>query len=128
MKPNINQLLKQAQKMQENLAKVQEELANITVDGTSGGGMVKVVANCQNQIVEVKVDPEVINPDDKDIFLRHGHFNPASTFGNYPGAMQNTVTVFTVDNKIHPRAAVKLIDNHTFGTINNKSASIRHIR
>jgi nucleoid-associated protein EbfC len=67
MKPNINQLLKQAQKMQENLARVQDELANITVEGTSGGGMVKVVANCQNQIVEVKVDPEVINPDDKDM-------------------------------------------------------------
>lgn len=53
--------------MQEDLAKVQEELANITVEGTSGGGMVKVIANCQRQIVEVKIDPEVINPDDKEM-------------------------------------------------------------
>ena len=67
MKPNLNQLLKQAQKMQENLQKVQEELSNITVEGTSGGGMVKVVANCQNQIINVTIDPEVISPDDKDM-------------------------------------------------------------
>ncbi len=67
MKPNLNQLLKQAQKMQENLQKVQEELANITVEGTSGGGMVRVTANCQNQIVNVVIEPEVIDPDDKDM-------------------------------------------------------------
>lgn len=67
MKPNMNQLLKQAQKMQENMAKVQDELANITVEGTAGGGMVKVVANCQNQIMEVSVEPEVINSDDKEM-------------------------------------------------------------
>jgi len=67
MKPNLNQLLKQAQKMQENLAKVQEELANITVEGTAGGGMVKVVANCQNQIISVTIEPEVIDPEDKEM-------------------------------------------------------------
>jgi len=67
MKPNLNQLLKQAQKMQENLQKVQEELANITVEGTAGGGMVKVVANCQNQIISVTIEPEVIDPEDKEM-------------------------------------------------------------
>lgn len=67
MKPNINQLLKQAQKMQENLARVQEELANITVEGSAGGGMVKVVANCQNQIMEVNIEPEVIDAEDKEM-------------------------------------------------------------
>ncbi|NOX37665.1 MAG: YbaB/EbfC family nucleoid-associated protein [Calditrichaeota bacterium] len=67
MKSNLNRLLKQAQKMQENLQKVQEELANITVEGTSGGGMVRVTANCQNQIINVVIEPEVIDPDDKDM-------------------------------------------------------------
>jgi DNA-binding YbaB/EbfC family protein len=67
MKPNMNQLLKQAQKMQENMAKVQEELSNITVEGTAGGGMVKVVANCQSQIVEINIEPEVVDPDDKEM-------------------------------------------------------------
>ena len=53
--------------MQEELSRVQEELANITVEGSSGGGMVKVVANCQNQIMEVKVEPEVIDPEEKEM-------------------------------------------------------------
>lgn len=67
MKPNFNQLLKQAQKMQEDMQRVQNELANITVEGTAGGGMVKVVANCQNQIMEVAIEPEVIDPGEKDM-------------------------------------------------------------
>ncbi len=67
MKPNLNQLMKQAQKMQENMQKVQDELANITVEGTAGGGMVKVVANCQNQVVSIEIEPEVITPDDKEM-------------------------------------------------------------
>ena len=67
MKGGMNQILRQAQKMQEELARVQEELANITVEGSSGGGMVKVTANCQNQIMEVKVEPEVIDPEDKEM-------------------------------------------------------------
>lgn len=67
MKGGMNQILRQAQKMQEELSRVQEELANITVEGSSGGGMVKVVANCQNQIMEVKVEPEVIDPEEKEM-------------------------------------------------------------
>ncbi len=63
----MNQILKQAQKMQEEMARVQEELANITVEGSAGGGMVKVTANCQNQILEVKIEQEVIDPEDKDM-------------------------------------------------------------
>jgi DNA-binding YbaB/EbfC family protein len=67
MKGGMNQILKQAQKMQEEIGRVQAELANITVEGSAGGGMVKVTANCQNQIVEVKIEKEVINPDDKEM-------------------------------------------------------------
>lgn len=67
MKGGMNQLIKQAQKMQQEMARVQAELANITVEGSAGGGMVKVIANCQNQILEVKIEPEVIDPEDKDM-------------------------------------------------------------
>ena len=67
MKGGMNQILRQAQKMQEELAQVQAELANISVEGSAGGGMVKVLANCQNQILEVKVEPEVVNPNDKEM-------------------------------------------------------------
>ncbi|GAB4374286.1 MAG: YbaB/EbfC family nucleoid-associated protein [Calditrichia bacterium] len=67
MKGGINQILKQAQKMQQEIARVQAELANITVEGSAGGGMVKVVANCQNQILEVNIEPEVINAEEKEM-------------------------------------------------------------
>lgn len=67
MKGGMNQLLKQAQKMQAELARVQAELANITVEGSSGGGMVKVTANCKNQILGVKIEQEVIDPEDKEM-------------------------------------------------------------
>ncbi len=67
MKGGMNQILKQAQKMQEELARVQAELANITVEGSAGGGMVRVIVNCQNQVIGVKVEPEVINPNDKEM-------------------------------------------------------------
>jgi len=67
MKGNLNQLLKQAQKMQEEMQKVQAELANITVEGTAGGGMVKVTANCQQQILNVAIEPDVIDPEEKEM-------------------------------------------------------------
>lgn len=67
MKGNLNQLLKQAQKMQEEMQKVQEELANITVEGTAGGGMVKVTANCQQQILNISIEPDVIDPEEKEM-------------------------------------------------------------
>ncbi len=67
MKGGMNQILRQAQKMQEELSRIQSQLADIIVEGSAGGGMVKVKANCQNQIVEVKVEAEVINPDDKEM-------------------------------------------------------------
>ena len=67
MKPNMASLLKQAQKMQEQLVKAQEELDNIKVEGTSGGGMIKVIANGKQEIESVKIDPEVINKDDPEM-------------------------------------------------------------
>jgi hypothetical protein len=61
---NIGQIMKQAQKMQEQMARVQEELANKTVEATAGGGMVTVTANGKQEILAVKISPEVINPQD----------------------------------------------------------------
>ena len=63
MIPNKN-LLKQ---MQQRLAKIQEELANETVTGTSGGGAVTVVANGQQQIQSIKITPEVVDPEDVEM-------------------------------------------------------------
>ena len=61
---NLNNLMKQAQKMQKDVARVQEELADKTVEATAGGGAVKVVATCDKVIQELIIDPEVVDPGD----------------------------------------------------------------
>ena len=63
-KKGMQDLMKQAQKMQKDLQKAQEELANKIVEGTAGGGMVKVEMNGKNQVLSLKIDPEVVDPDD----------------------------------------------------------------
>ncbi len=67
MKPNMSALLKQAQKMQEQLSKAQEELDNLKAEGTSGGGMIKVIANGKQEVESVKIDPEVIDAKDPEM-------------------------------------------------------------
>lgn len=61
---NIAQIMKQAQKMQEQMARIQEELATKTVEASAGGGMVTVIANGRQEVLSVKISPEVINPQD----------------------------------------------------------------
>jgi len=65
--PNMGQLMKQAQKFQSKMAKVQEELNDRTVEASSGGGMVTVVANGKQEILSIRIDPEVIDPDDVEM-------------------------------------------------------------
>jgi DNA-binding YbaB/EbfC family protein len=60
----FNQMMKQAQEMQAKVLKVQKEVESQTVEAESGGGMVKVVASGKQRIVEIKIDPEVVNPED----------------------------------------------------------------
>ena len=64
-KGGIANLMKQAQKMQENMAKAQEELAGIEVEGQSGAGAVKVVMTCKHDVKRVTIDPSVM--DDKEM-------------------------------------------------------------
>ncbi len=60
-------MMRQAQKLQAKLAKVQEDLADKQVEGTAGGGMVVVTANGQQDIVGIKIDPEVVDPEDVEM-------------------------------------------------------------
>jgi len=60
-------IMQQAQKLQAKLAKAQEELSNLTVEASSGGGAVKVTMNGQQKIQSVKISPEVVDPDDVEL-------------------------------------------------------------
>jgi DNA-binding YbaB/EbfC family protein len=61
---NLNKLMKQAQKMQEQMAKTQSELADKTVEVEAGGGKVKVVANGAGDVISIKIDKEIVDPND----------------------------------------------------------------
>lgn len=61
---NMNNMLKQAQRMQEQMAKIQEEAEEKTVEASSGGGAVTVVASGKKQLVSVKISPDAVDPDD----------------------------------------------------------------
>src|SRR5580698_5576062 len=63
MKGNINNLMKQAQAMQANMAKAQAEIANIEITGESGGGMVKVTMNGKHEVKRVQIEPQVVSED-----------------------------------------------------------------
>jgi DNA-binding YbaB/EbfC family protein len=60
-------MMKQAQKLQSRMLEMQEELGNKTVTVQVGGGMVEVVANGRQEILSLRIDPEVVNPDDTDM-------------------------------------------------------------
>jgi len=63
----MDKIMKQAQKMQAQMAKVQEDLAGEKVEGSAGGGMVTVTANGQGDVVAVRIDPEVMKGDDVEM-------------------------------------------------------------
>ena len=66
MKGGLGALMKQAQQMQENMRRVQEELATIEVEGQSGAGLVKVTMTCKHDVKRIAIDPSLL-ADDKDM-------------------------------------------------------------
>lgn len=64
---NFQNIMKQAQKLQEKMAKVQEELASKTVEATSGGGMVTAVVNGKFELLSIRIEKDVVNPDDVEM-------------------------------------------------------------
>ena len=63
----LSNIMKQAQQMQERVKKLQEEVVGKTVEASSGGGMVTVVANGRQEVISIKIDPSVVDPKDIDM-------------------------------------------------------------
>ena len=78
MRGNIAQLMQQAQKMQENMQRAQEELANLEVTGSAGGGMVSVTLTGAKECRKVRIDPSVLSDPEMAEDLIAAAFNDAS--------------------------------------------------
>jgi DNA-binding YbaB/EbfC family protein len=65
--PDMRQLMKQAQKMQEELMAAQNQLAEQTFEGSAGGGVVKAIVKGSNEVVSVDISPDVIDPEDPEL-------------------------------------------------------------
>jgi len=63
----MGNMMKQAQQLQSKMMKLQEELADRTVESSSGGGMIKVTANGRQQIISIQIEKEVVDPDDVEM-------------------------------------------------------------
>jgi DNA-binding YbaB/EbfC family protein len=63
----LDAIMKQAQKMQARMEEIQKKLAEMRFEGSAGGGMVRAVVDGQQNLLEVKIDPEVVNPDEVDM-------------------------------------------------------------
>jgi len=67
MKKGLGQMMKQAQKMQAQILKIQEEMAERSVEASSGGGMVSVTANGKQEVLSVRIEREVVDPEDVEM-------------------------------------------------------------
>jgi len=64
---NFNQMMKQAKKMQEKIEKMQQELEEKVIETTAGGGAIKLKVNGKQQLLEIKINPEVVDPEDVEM-------------------------------------------------------------
>lgn len=64
---NMQEMMKQARKMQEQLAQAQESMKDVTIDASAGGGMVKATVNGDLELVSIQIDPDALDPEDIDL-------------------------------------------------------------
>ncbi len=92
---NMGNIMKQAQKMQQEIQQAQEELEAKTFDATVGGGMVSVVANGKKEILEVNIDPEALDPDDVEMLQDMIMAAVNEVLRKIEDVTQNTMSKFT---------------------------------
>ena len=96
--PGMNQMMKQVQKMQADMAAAQDALAQATVEGSAGGGMVKVVVTGSGEVQSVRIAPEVVDPEDVEMLedlvlaavgdgLRRSHDLQQESLGGVTGGL-----------------------------------------
>ena len=96
---NFGNIMKQAKKMQERMSQLQDELASKTVDATAGGGMVSVTVNGKFELLSIKIEKEVVNPEDVEMLqdlvvaavnegIRKAQEMAASEMGKITGGLQ----------------------------------------
>ena len=78
---NLGQMMKQAQQMQDKMGSLQEELAQLEVTGTSGGGMVKLTMTGKHEVKKIDIDPSLMSADEREVLedLLAAAFNDAKT-------------------------------------------------
>ena len=64
---NFSDMMKKAQEMQKKMQEIQDSLSNLEVEGTSGGGIVKIIMNCKNEVKKIDIDPSIIKNDEKEV-------------------------------------------------------------
>ena len=64
---NFSDMMKKAQEMQKKMQEIQDSLSNLEVEGTSGGGIVKIIINCKNEVKKIDIDPSIIKNDEKEV-------------------------------------------------------------
>src|SRR5205823_14350712 len=125
---NLNKLMKQAQKMQEQMAKTQAELEKKTVEVSAAGGKVRVTANGAGDVIAIKIDKEVVDPNDVEFLeeivlggvkqaVEQGKALGQSEMTKITGRLQlqlGSITVALVDEKLTRRARIVPLPNRTY--------------
>ena len=120
MPGNMNNILKQAQKMQENMQKMQEELETEEVEASVGGGAVTVKVNGKKEVVDITIKPEVVDPEDIEMLqdlvlsavnealrsvddMQSSQMNKVTGGMNIPGLLDANMQVYTLCHKAYRR-------------------------
>ena len=100
MKPDLGSLMKQAQKMQAQMQKAQEELAGLEVTGEAGGGLVKICMTCKHEVRKLTIDPSLLG-DDREMITAKILTDPCSDGARPIGATEDMVDANTEQATFH---------------------------